>query len=269
MSPFLWRALAGLATAAVIAAAARRHGSLSPGGALAATVLGTVVVAAGWDWGALLIAFFGSATLLSRWQREWKLRRTAGILAKSGARDAWQVAANGGVFGLCALGALASPHQLWLAAGAGAIAAATADTWSTEIGTALGATPRSVTTWQPVPPGQSGGVSTAGTAAALAGAILIAGAVRIVEWPATSVAAAVAGGLGGAMLDSLVGATAQSRRWCARCTALTERPVHDCGAATSVTRGWRWLDNDGVNLACTVGGALMGALLAVSWQRGA
>lgn len=265
MSGVLWRIFAGFATAAAIALAARRHGSLSDSGAGAATVLGAVVAAAGWDWGALLIMFFSTSTLLSRWRQEGKQARTAGMVAKSGRRDAWQVAANGGVFGLCAVGALASPHALWLAAGAGAIAAAAADTWSTEVGTAVGSTPRSLTTWQLVPAGTSGGVSAAGTAAALAGAIVIGGVVLLVGWPLAAGAAAVAGGLGGAMLDSLVGATVQSRRWCARCSAETERAVHHCGAATTVTRGLGWLDNDGVNLCCTVGGAVVGTLTAVAW----
>src|SRR5665213_2130338 len=96
------RSLEGAIVAACVAFGAKRAGSLSMSGALAATIVGTLAVAAGWDWGALLLLYFISSSLLSRIGRATKERRTAAIVAKGGARDAIQVLANGGVFAAAA-----------------------------------------------------------------------------------------------------------------------------------------------------------------------
>jgi len=48
---------------------------------------------------------------------------------------------------------------------------------------------------------------------------------------------------------------------CPACARETERyPRHTCGTATRLLRGLPWLDNDGVNLACAVVGALLALL---------
>jgi len=73
-----------------------------------------------------------------------------------------------------------------------------------------------------------------------------------------------AGGVAGAAADTLIGAVAQERRWCALCERATERRVHDCGTPTVRRGGVGWLDNDVVNLACTVVGAATGALLTLA-----
>lgn len=256
------RALAGLIVAAAIALAAHRVRALSTSGAVAAVAVGTATLAAGWSWGALLIAFFISSTALSRLRAERKARRTAAIVAKGSRRDAVQVLANGGPFAAAALGALAFPAPAWAALGLGALATAAADTWATEIGTLAPAPPRSIHSGRPVPPGTSGGVTLLGTVAALAGAAAIALLAAALGWDARLAAAAAAGGFAGALADSLLGATLQARRWCDRCALATERTTHDCGARTRPAGGLRWLDNDGVNAASAAVGAL--AALALS-----
>ena len=61
------------------------------------------------------------------------------------------------------------------------------------------------------------------------------------------------------IVDSVLGATLQAQRHCDRCDEPTEQVAHRCGALTRQTRGLRWLDNDGVNAAATVAGALIAA----------
>jgi uncharacterized membrane protein len=39
-----------------------------------------------------------------------------------------------------------------------------------------------------------------------------------------------------------------------------KHPLHTCGTATVHTRGWKWLDNDWVNFACGLSGALLALL---------
>jgi uncharacterized protein (TIGR00297 family) len=77
------------------------------------------------------------------------------------------------------------------------------------------------------------------------------------------VGAALAGGIAGSLMDSLLGATAQAMFWCPRCQTETERRVHRCGASTAFRRGWRWMDNDVVNAASTLAGALVGGVVTV------
>jgi uncharacterized protein (TIGR00297 family) len=255
------RALLGAALAVAIAIVARRARSLSPSGAVAAAAVGAVAVAAGWDWGVLLITYFASSSALSRHGRIEKERRTVAIVAKGGERDAVQVAANGLVFALAALGFLTTANPCWLAVGAGSLAASAADSWATEIGTLYGSSPRSILTWRVVPAGTSGGVSTIGSLAAVGGALFVALVTALIGWRSAATAA-FAGGVAGAIADSLLGATLQRRRWCPACQRETERTTHDCGTPTTPRGGLAWLDNDMVNLLSNAAGGLVALALA-------
>ncbi|HEY0995099.1 MAG TPA: DUF92 domain-containing protein [Gemmatimonadaceae bacterium] len=254
MTPLLLRALVGSAAAAVAAILSRRVGSLSANGAFTALILGAAASAAGWSWAVLLVAYFAASSALSHWKRAAKEARTGAVVAKGGARDAWQVLANGGVFGGAALASIVLPYPAWLAVAAGALAASSADTWGTEIGTAAGGTPRSLLGGRAVPPGTSGAISVAGSLATLAGAAFIALLASALGWVDVMLPALV-GGTVGAFVDSLLGATIQQRRWCDTCQAATERSVHGCGSITRVAGGLAWMDNDVVNLLCTLAGA--------------
>lgn len=257
------RALEGLGIAGASAFVAWRAGSLDRSGFAAAVLVGTAALAAGWSWGALLFVFFVTSSALSRAQRESKLRRTESVVAKGGARDAMQVLANGGLFALAALASLVAPATPCMAIGVGALAAATADTWGTEIGTISSHTPRLITTWQPVAAGTSGGVTVAGLLASAAGGTVVGVVAWLVHWPPNVAVAAAVGGISGAFADSLAGALWQAKRRCARCDALTERTVHSCGVVTQRIGGIPWLDNDGVNVL----GGLVGAAVALALVR--
>jgi len=111
----------------------------------------------------------------------------------------------------------------------------------------------------------SGGVSIAGFGAAIAGALFVAlfGAFAIPTHHKQLATAAAIGGFGGGLVDSIVGATLQSKRFCDRCRHWTERRVHSCGFRTRHARGVQWMSNDAVNLCGTVAGAAI-AMLARS-----
>ncbi len=254
--------LIGAALAVIIAAAAWRARALSGSGAIAAALLGTLSIAAGWDWGIVLVAYFASSTGLSRFRAGEKERRTQDRLEKGGRRDAIQVLANGAAYGVAAIAFLAAPDPLWQAFGAGALAASAGDTWATEIGTLAHRAPRSILTLRPVPTGTSGGITARGLAAAVAGAAFVALVAWLSGWHDSVWHGAVAGGIAGSVLDSVLGATVQSRRWCDTCRIDTERKVHRCGTRTSIVGGQPWLDNDGVNALSTLGGAVVSLLVA-------
>jgi uncharacterized protein (TIGR00297 family) len=249
--------------ALLVAGAARAARALSPSGALAAAFVGFCVFGFAGGWGAAaLLLFFGTSSALSRWRKREKERLA---FEKGGERDAGQVLANGGVAACCAVLSAAFPGAGWpLAALLGALAAANADTWATEIGALSRRPPRMVTTLRPAPPGASGAVSPQGSLASLAGALLIglvAAAPGLLLGP-PGVLAATAGGVLGSVLDSLLGATLQAQYRCPRCGRLTERRVH-CADATPMprARGIGGFGNDAVNAAATLAGAASAALL--------
>ena len=260
--------LSGFILGIVIAALAWRAGALSGSGAVAAAGVGGLVFGlGGLPWATLLLAFFISSSAFSR---AFKGRKTLmnEKFAKGSRRDWGQVLANGGLGALLAICQALFPEQDWpWIAFAGGMAAVNADTWATEIGVLSASPPRLVTTGRVVERGTSGGVTALGSLAALAGAVLIGGLAALFSSPVNTIALGVAigiGGLGGTFFDSFLGATIQAIYTCPACQKETERhPYHGCGAQTSLQRGWRWLNNDWVNFACSLAGAALTS--AVVW----
>lgn len=246
--------LLAIAFAATIAFFAFRVGALTRSGAIAAWAIGTIVFSVGgWLSAAALLAFFGTSTALSRWRRQAKAQLG---YEKGGRRDAGQVLANGGAAALCLLLRLVFPHfgdarahLLFLAA----LAAANADTWATEIGSALGGRPYDLRTGKPAAAGTSGAVSLPGTLAALAGAALLG----LFAGGFQEGGLVTAAGFSGALIDSLLGATVQAR-W--RDPLRPERWTEQAQNMPP-DRGWRQINNDAVNGLCTWGAVMLAWLL--------
>jgi uncharacterized protein (TIGR00297 family) len=252
------RALLGAIVAALVTALARRLQALDESGQWAAFACGILASAGGWPWAGVLVGYFVLATAVTTLGEAEKQRRTERSVPQVNTRNAFQVAANGGVFALLAARAGAHPESIAGLASAGALAAASADTWATEIGTLWGGTPRSILTGRRVASGMSGGLTTAGTLAAVVGAAIVGIAIAALHSlpVAGPVARAVTiGGIAGCLADSLLGATVQARRWCEHCREWTERRVHPCSYRTVHAAGFRWMSNDMVNLSATVIGA--------------
>ncbi|HEX4012672.1 MAG TPA: DUF92 domain-containing protein [Candidatus Cybelea sp.] len=246
----------GALFAALIAIGAYRARSLSLDGAIAAFAVGTIVFGCTqWRGAAILLAFFLPSAVLTRLGRERKSRLSESSEAK--ARNAWQVFANGGVAAFCALLAqrFGAPFDV---AFAGAFAAASADTWGTEIGTLARGRPVSILTFRPIQTGLSGGISLQGSVATIGGALFVGTVAGLAGFaPLLSV---TIGGIAGALVDSLLGASLQALRWCPSCRCDCETSPHLCGTPTTLRRGFAWFQNDAVNFCATVGGALVAAL---------
>jgi len=230
------RGITGGFLSAAVTFAAYRRTALTRSGAWAAAVTGVVLVLAGWRWLTLVGAFFVTSSILTR------LEAPAAGGARSRDREGrrWrQVAANGGI---AAAGAAIYVITGWprgFAVAAGAIAAATADTWATEIGRWSRTPPRLITTGRPIPAGTSGGVTIVGTLGSVGGALFIAVVAFALHGTAGASTAGrltragwvAAAGITGSLFDSVLGATIEGRA--------------------------RWLDNDAVNVAATAWGAAM------------
>lgn len=185
------------------------------------------------------------------------------VAARSDRRDIWQVVANGGASTAISL---FGRRPAWHAAYVGSLAAVTGDTWATEIGSRFGGQPRHIIRWTPIPTGISGGVSLPGTVASAAGGALIGLLAGIkgrgLQRKRRQMAfVGLAAGTAGSLIDSLVGATLQERRWCDACEMATERETHSCGGRTRHVGGVQGITNDTVNLICSLSGALAGGII--------
>jgi uncharacterized protein (TIGR00297 family) len=204
-----------------------------------------------WPLLALLVLTF-SATRFGRRRKE-----ALGTAEARRGRTASQVAANLGVAALAGI-PLSAAHVFTPVAFGGraamvamvaAMAEATADTVSSELGQVLGGTPRMITTLRRVQAGTDGAISVAGT---LAGAIA-AGLLVLVAWlalgrpfggdpsslPFSGIDAglALSAGIAGTLVDSLLGAGPERQGW---------------------------LNNDAVNTLSTLAAALIAAW-ATAW----
>jgi uncharacterized protein (TIGR00297 family) len=178
-----WRIALGLNTACAVVALLA--GALRSGGVVVAWALGVVTwMAFGLEGFVLLLAFLLGGLLVTLFGYGSKGR--AGTAEPSGGRRGGaEVFGKGGALLLLGFFALTvqwmiSPRvadfrSWWGWVVVAILAAATADTWATEIGGLWGK--RAYTLWpvREVPPGTSGAVSVAGLLAALAGAVSISG----------------------------------------------------------------------------------------------
>jgi uncharacterized protein (TIGR00297 family) len=142
-----------------------------------------------------------AATRFGRMKKE-----SRGMAEARSGRRASQIVANLGVAALCVLVG-------WYDGCIAALAEATADTVSSEIGQALGGPTWMLTTLRRVPSGRDGGVSLAGTAAGMlaAGFVVEAGSFHHALWQDKVLVFAAA--CAGLFFDSLLGATVERRGW--------------------------------------------------------
>lgn len=156
-----------------------------------------------WLLQALMVLFVltFAATRYGRTRKEAR-----GLSESRRGRSASQIVANLGVAGLFAAAG-------WYEGCVAALAEAAADTVSSEIGQALGHTPRLVTTGRRVAAGTDGGVTFAGTVAGLLAAAMVVavGSVHHPMWPEQVVTWIAASA--GLYFDSLLGATLERRGW--------------------------------------------------------
>ncbi len=254
--------LTGFLVTGVIVFYSYKLGFLTFSGAVASAVIGTIVIGlGGLNWGIVLLWFFISSSLLSKFGREEKEKLNL-LWAKGDKRDAWQVLANGAVASLLVICHKISPEPIWYILFISTMAAVTADTWGTEIGVLSKSSVRSILNFRKVPKGSSGGITLLGSSASILGSFTV-GILGILspfspyEIKLEAIILVTLAGFSASLLDSIAGATIQSRYVCSICSGITESKIH-CNQKASLESGLKFVNNDTVNLISSVFGSLFG-----------
>lgn len=244
--------------------------SLNVSGALLAIVVGIILSLASYAFFGCLFTFFVTSSMLTKWKSQRKVKVEENF-KEGGQRNAVQVFCNGGVAVVISLlyiieVGFTERHvdfsddftaSVLITSLIGTISCCNGDTWSSEIGTAIGSdTPRLITTFRKVPIGTNGGVTLVGTiASALGGAVIGVSYVLTVrffsgstlidayppQWPVILFAAF--SGLFGSIIDSFLGATCQYSGFC----LLRKKVVSECSSTTKPICGRNAMSNHQVN----------------------
>lgn len=203
-------------------------------------------------WTIPMLTFFLLSSLLSKISKRVRPQFEK-VFEKSSRRDHMQVLANGGIGGLLVIFYHFFGGEYFFWAYLASLAAATADTWATEIGTLAGQTPRKITDFSPVEPGTSGGITIAGSIGALVGAIVLTiSALPFLESSDSGMSLlfgwVIFCGFLGNLVDSLAGATIQVQYRCPVCGKQTEKDRHCQDQPGQVTGGYPAVNNDIVNI---------------------
>ena len=204
------RFLLGILLSLVFVVAAFVLNWLTIDGAAAATLFGIVALGfGGWTGAAITLAFFVSSSLISKDQFD-----DEGILTLTFRRDGIQVWANGFWFAFWLLIWFLSKEPVFMVAAVTSMAFSTADTWGSEMGGhRIKGKTWLISSFKKVEPGTDGGISVAGTLAALVGAAFITAIFWVMnpDYQWVSLLVVILGGFIGSMIDSLVGATIQGK----------------------------------------------------------
>ncbi len=206
-----------LVLCAALSALSWKLGLLTADGSLASFGVGMVLgVFGGIGWLLLLVLFAFIGFLVTRYKMDLKIRK--GVQeGRKGERNYRNVLANGAVpMAIAILTFLAGlegelPALIYMSA----VCVAAADTTASELGVLSDRT-YMITTFRRVPPGVDGGVSLYGTAWAIAASAFAAlvGWV-VIEWtmPSLSVVIPISMGILGCFIDSVIGATLETKGW--------------------------------------------------------
>jgi uncharacterized protein (TIGR00297 family) len=248
--------MTGTVFAVCIGAVSRKLKFLTADGSVATALLAVIIFGiGGWKWTVPILFFFLASSVLSKIGKKRKAQYE-GVYKKTSIRDSAQVAANGGIGGLCIVLQVIFPacdfYPLYL----GSLAAVTADTWGSEIGLLRKTKTYSLTSFQRVEQGVNGGVSMPGFVGGCLGSFLLSAVASVWTHNIKMSMIITVAGIMGSAVDSILGGTVQAAFRCPNCKAITEKKMH-CALPTEHVGGLLWFDNEIVNYCCAITGCLV------------
>ena len=238
-------------TSAIVFYGAYKFKSLSKSGILSAYAMGIIIFGTGgFMWITPILIFFVLSSALS------KLPKTKNTLQKYPRRDIIQVIANGGAATIISVINFYYPNNQLFIVYLAAIAAATADTWATEIGLLSPWNPIHITKLKTVVKGTSGGISLLGTLGSVLGATVIGITGTQLGLPVSLLGIIIITGTAGGLVDSLIGGSIQANFQCTECNNITEKRKH-CNLPSKHVSGLYIVDNDMVNFLNTISGIII------------
>eukprot|EP00026_Physarum_polycephalum_P012520 Phypoly_transcript_12841.p1 GENE.Phypoly_transcript_12841~~Phypoly_transcript_12841.p1 ORF type:complete len:302 (+),score=45.40 Phypoly_transcript_12841:182-1087(+) len=285
VTPYALRAMCGALISVAIALRGYRKKKLDLSGAISALIVGFVTILGGIRFAVVLITFFYTSSWLTKYGDKHK-KKIEDQYKEGGSRNWEQVAANatfGSVLSLVYiyyLGEKEIPFNIQrdpfastiLAAFIGHYACCNGDTWASELGVLSKAAPRLITTLRTVPTGTNGGITILGCAASTLGGFVIGVAFALADvavWflfgedgGATPEVVPVIllgtlGGIGGSLIDSLMGATIQYSGW----SESKKKIVGEPGPGVKRVSGINILNNHHVNFFSSLATGLLAALV--------
>ncbi|XP_042897136.1 transmembrane protein 19 [Parasteatoda tepidariorum] len=246
--------------------------SLALSGAIGGIFVGLILTYSSYCFVACLFTFFFTSSKATHFHSSRKKKLEVNF--KEGGQRNWiQVVCNGGTATEIALiymlngGCGEIPLDFnknylrsWLAAAVlSALASANGDTWASELSILAQSKPRLITTFQKVPIGTNGGVTSIGVLCSAFGGLLVGLSYfvtlfstvpyfSVIEQAVLSAFIGISSGLFGSFLDSLLGATLQYSGLDPRSGKIVEKP----GPGIKHIAGIPILDNHSVNLLMTL-----------------
>lgn len=265
--------------------------SLSLSGALVGIIIASLTILCHWAFLFGLLGFYLTGSKVTKYKAEFK-QKIEGLSYKEGGQRNWvQVVCNAAVgFQICIFYALnvglaldipmdarRFPVSTYLGcAYLSAMACCNGDTWASELGSVLSRSePILITTFQKVPRGTNGGISTIGTLASCFGGLIVGFCFYVgillgspksaqMESPHQYHVIFIGGmaGILGSIIDSLLGATLQYSGWDEKQNCVVEYPH---GPHVKKISGTYILDNHSVNLLSSLFTAAIVPYLTVDY----
>lgn len=266
--------LIGFVFSLMVTTIAYRRNSLNQSGRISALILGTLVYGLGhWIFYVFMMFFFTSSLVIRKVVTALYPAAHRSLMhhhQKHEARTWVQVIANGGLLALISAAYALKPSMLLIFVAALSMAAATSDTWASEIGVLSHEKPKSLLKRQTMETGLSGGVTPLGLWASLAGSALIAlvyGLYAVLTNGFSFQVILVSGlctlgGFTGSLFDSVLGELFQAKYR----TIKAEIVEVSTTAEDVLIQGWRWFDNNLVNFLSNV--FIVGCFSALAFWSG-
>ncbi len=246
------RILIGLVIALIIAIITYKINALTLGGAAtAAFVIFSSYYFGNWFTLAFLIFAYFLVAIIEKIFKTSIQKQTQHINKKVSARDAVQVAANGGAAGVCIVLYGLTNQTVFLIGFMVGIGEALADSIASDIGSLSHKEPINILTFQRMQKGMSGGISLVGTSAAFSVCALFGVIYYFYSFDFIGCLAIVFVSFLGCLIDSILGISVQAKYQCSVCGLKTEKTVH-CEKSTGLISGIKIIDNCVVNLLSNI-----------------